>query len=71
MVFKGIADLAVGSLMQYIYTLTVATSPGAVFFVSAGCEILSLVAISIFYVFILKHERIFGELGREQGGATQ
>jgi hypothetical protein len=37
-VFNGIANLATSSLMQYIYSLTVDSSPGAVFFISAGAE---------------------------------
>ena len=65
-VFAGIANLATSSLMQYVYSLTVDSSPGTVFFISAGFEAFSLVATSVLFYFVLKHEEIFGEIGNDQ-----
>jgi hypothetical protein len=39
---------------------------GIVFFVSAGFELLSLFSVILLYIFIYRHEKIFGELGKEQ-----
>ena len=52
--------------MQVIYAQTVDSSPGTVFFVSAAFELLALLAVAILYVFIYKHEKKYGTLGKEQ-----
>jgi hypothetical protein len=65
MVFSGIADLATGSLMQIVYAQTVGSAPGTVFFVSTGFEIFALSSVVLLYFFIYRHEKQFGELGKE------
>ena len=66
MVMRGVADLATGSIMQVIYAQTVDSAPGTVFFISAGFELLALIAVSLLYIFIYKHEQKYGILGKEQ-----
>jgi hypothetical protein len=66
MVFTGVAYLATNSLMQYVYSATVDTAPGTVFFVSTGFEVLSLASILVLYFFVSRHERAFGDLGHTQ-----
>ncbi len=65
MVFSGIADLATGSLMQLVYAQTVDSAPGTVFFISTGFEVFALTCVATLYFFIHRHEKQFGELGKE------
>jgi len=84
--FSGIANLITVSLMQFVYSSTVATYPGlnakkgfttnclipqilfsgTVFFMSSGFDVVSLSAMSLLYIFIYKHEKIFGPLGENK-----
>ena len=66
MVIRGVADLATSSIMQVIYAQTVDSSPGTVFFVSAAFELQALLAVALLYIFIYKHEKKYGVLGKEQ-----
>ena len=59
----SISSLISSTFLQKLYEYTVETFPGAMYVALSGMELITVLMMSIFFIFVIRHEREFGTLG--------
>ena len=62
----SIASLISSTFLQKLYEWTLDTFPGAMYVSLAIMELITVLLMSIFFIFVIRHEREFGEIGTNQ-----
>ena len=65
-VVVSISSLMSSTFLQKLYEFSVETYPGAMYVALAGMELVTILAMSVYFVFVIRHERQFGDIGRNQ-----
>ena len=65
-VARSIASLSTSALMQKVYEWTVVSFPGAMYLVSSGFEFLSIILVTVLYLYIRRFEKTCGPIGKQQ-----
>ena len=60
----SIATLISSTFLQKLYEWTVESFPGAMYVALSGMELITVLMMSIFFIFVIKHERDFGVIGK-------
>ena len=60
----SIASLISSTFLQKLYEYTVETFPGAMYVALSGMELITILLMSIFFIFVIRHEREFGTIGK-------
>lgn len=61
----SIASLASTTFLQKLYEFTVQTFPGAMYVALSAMESITVLLLSILFIFIIRHERKFGAMGKD------
>ena len=61
----SIASLVSTTFLQKLYELTVQTFPGAMYVALSAMESITVLLLSILFIFIIRHERKFGAMGKD------
>ena len=70
-VIKSVSELITTGLSQQIYAWTVTFFPGAMYLYSAASEAVATILLAILYIFVARHERRHGPIGRHQDNAKK
>ena len=65
-VASSIAGLIGSTVMPLLYGVTLDTYPGAIYFFMAGVHGITVIAMVIIFWLSVKHEKVYGPLGKEQ-----
>ena len=60
----SIATLISSTFLQKLYEWTVESFPGAMYVALSGMELITVLMMSIFFIFVIKHERDSGVIGK-------
>lgn len=61
----SIASLVSTTFLQKLYECTVQTFPGAMYVALSAMESITVLLLSILFIFIIRHERKFGAMGKD------
>ena len=62
----NIASLLSSTLLQLLYEATLKTFPGAMYVGLSVMEVITVVLMSIYFLYVIKHEKQFGPIGHNQ-----
>ena len=62
----AIASLFSTAFVQKLYEYTVESFPGAIYVFLASTELMTVILMSVFFIFVIRHERQFGMIGKDQ-----
>ena len=62
----SIASLLSSTFLQMLYEKTLKTFPGAMYVGLSAMEIITVILMSIYFLYVIKHEKEFGPMGRSQ-----
>ena len=65
-VASAISFLFATASVQKLYEYTVDSFPGAIYVFLASAELITVIIMSILFVFVIRHEREFGTIGKDQ-----
>jgi len=65
-VAMNIASLLSSTFLQMLYEATVKTFPGAMYVGLSVMEVITVVLMSIYFIYVIKHEKQFGPIGQNQ-----
>ena len=65
-VAMNIASLLSSTFLQMLYEVTVKTFPGAMYVGLSVMEVLTVFLMSIYFIYVIKHEKQFGPIGQNQ-----
>ena len=60
----SLSSLISSTFLQKLYEWTVESFPGAMYVALSGMELITVLMMSIFFIFVIKHERDFGVIGK-------
>ena len=70
-VASSISYLISSTFSQKLYEYTVEYFPGAIYVFMASTELMTVIIMSILFIFVIRHEREFGVIGKDQDDANK